>query len=177
MTTGRLFLDATLQSFEYHKGLADRAMAQVANDDLHAPLAPTGNSIAVLAKHVGGNLTSRWTDFLTTDGEKPWRHRDREFADDLHDREDLDQQWNSGWTILFETLRGLTPADLERTVTIRGEDHSVPMAIQRSLAHTAYHVGQIVELARFHAGDAWQTLSIPRDGSDTYNRQKGHGTS
>lgn len=167
MTTGRLFLDATLQSFEYHKGLADRAMAQISDDNLHARLAPSGNSIAVIAKHVGGNLTSRWIDFLTTDGEKPWRHRDREFVDDLDDRAAVLQSWNNGWTVLFETLHSLTPADLERTVTIRGEDHSVPMAIQRSLAHTAYHVGQIVELARFHAGDAWQTLSIPRGESGT----------
>jgi len=175
MTTGRLLLDATLNSFEYHKGLADRAMAQLSDDDLNTPLAPAGNSIAVLAKHVGGNLASRWTDFLTTDGEKPWRHRDDEFVDDL-DRDAVLQHWNRGWTVLFDTLRSLTPDDLDRTVTIRGEDHSVPMAIQRSLAHTAYHVGQIVELARLHAGDNWQTLSIPRGGSSNYNRQKGHET-
>ena len=174
MTIGRLVLDATVQSFEYHKHLADEAMAQVSDDDLHTPLADSGNSIAILTKHVGGNLASRWTDFLTTDGEKPWRHRDNEFIDDLDDRQAVLQHWNRGWSVLFDTLRSLTPSDLDRTVTIRGEDHSVPMAIQRSMAHTAYHVGQIVELARYHAGDNWQTLSIPPGGSDADNQQKGH---
>src|SRR5690606_5792830 len=128
------------------------------------------NSVAVLMKHVGGNLRSRWTGFLTTDGEKPDRDRDSEFAigpDDSRDR--ILDRWQEGWRCLEDALRSLDPADLERTVHIRGEPHTVPQALHRSLAHTAQHTGQIVLLAKHLCGSAWRTLSIPRGQSAAYN--------
>lgn len=125
-------------------------------------------------KHVGGNLLSRWTDFLTTDGEKPWRHRDSEFIDDFTDRAAILAHWERGWTCVFDSLAGLTPGDLTKTVHIRGEPHSVVLAIERSLAHVAYHAGQIVLTARLLAGDRWTTLTVPRGGSRAFNESKGY---
>jgi hypothetical protein len=164
------FLAAILNTFEANKRLADRAVAQVPDDKLRVPLDANTNSIAVIMKHVAGNLTSRWTEFLTTDGEKPWRERDEEFVDRFRDRAEIVACWEQGWSCLFTTLRGLTPDDLARTVTIRGEPHTVPLAVARSLGHTCYHVGQIVQVARVHCGDNWSTLTIPRGGSATYNQ-------
>lgn len=163
------FLVATLTSLRANKNLADKAIAQVPDDRLHMAFDEHTNSIAVIMKHVGGNLRSRWTDFLTSDGEKPWRNRDAEFVDQDEDRNAVLAIWEAGWACLFNTLEHLTADDLERTVLIRGEPHSVPLAIQRSLAHTMYHVGQIVQLARVLAGDQWQTLTIPRGGSSQHN--------
>jgi hypothetical protein len=122
-------------------------------------------------KHVAGNLLSRWTDFLTTDGEKPSRNRDDEFVDSFRSRDDVLAYWERGWDCLFDSLQSLTPGDLDKTVVIRGEPHSVPLAVGRSLGHTCYHVGQIVQVARFHAGDQWHTLTIPRGGSERFNRE------
>jgi hypothetical protein len=164
------FVPAILNAFEANKRLADRAVEQVADAKLHVALDDNTNSIAVIMKHVAGNLSSRWTDFLTTDGEKPWRKRDDEFVDSFQGRAELLAHWERGWTCLFAGLRGLTPEDLTRTVTIRGEPHSVALALARSLGHTCYHIGQIVQLARIHAGRQWQTLTIPRGGSEEYNR-------
>jgi uncharacterized damage-inducible protein DinB len=166
------FVSAAVNAFEANKRLADRAVEQVPDDKLHAALDPNTNSIAVIMKHVAGNLTSRWTDFLTTDGEKPWRNRDDEFVDTFNSRADLLGYWERGWACLLTTLKGLRPEDLEKTVTIRGEPHSVPLAMERSLGHTCYHVGQIVQVARIHAGEQWNTLTIPRDGSERFNRAK-----
>jgi hypothetical protein len=165
------WIDGALAAFRANKGWADRAVAQLPDEKLHVPLDPETNCIAVIMKHVAGNLLSRWTDFLTTDGEKPWRDRDDEFADTFVDRDELLAYWESGWGRLFETLGGLTASDVGRTVTIRGEPHSVPLAIQRSLAHCGYHVGQIVLIARILAGDRWETITIPRGGSAGYNRR------
>src|SRR5436190_19271665 len=133
------FLSAAINAFEANKRLADRAIEQVADDKLHAALDANTNSLAVIMKHVAGNLLSRWTDFLTTDGEKPWRQRDDEFVDSIVSRAELLAFWERGWACLLSTLRGLRPEDLGRTVTIRGEPHSVPLALARSLSHTAYH--------------------------------------
>lgn len=163
---------ALLSTFESHKQLAERAMAQVSDEDLHKPLDPETNAIAVIAKHIAGNLKSRWTDFLTSDGEKPWRDRDDEFIDTFADRADLMQHWESGWQPLFTTLNSLTADDFTRTVTIRGEPHTVPLAFTRSLAHTAYHIGQIVQVARILTGDDWQTLTIARGQSQQFNQQQ-----
>ena len=135
------------------------------------------NSIAVIMKHVAGNLLSRWTDFLTTDGEKPSRNRDDEFIDTYTARGELLAYWESGWQRLFDSLTDLTPGDLGKNVTIRGEPHTVPLAIQRSLAHCGYHVGQIVLIARILAGDQWATITIPRGASTGFNQRvwgKGH---
>jgi hypothetical protein len=164
------FAPAILNAFEANKRLADRAVEQVPDDKLHLALDANTNSIAVIMKHVAGNLRSRWTDFLTSDGEKPWRNRDDEFVDAFKGRAELLANWERGWACLFATLRSLTPDDLSRTVTIRGEPHTVPLALARSLGHTCYHIGQIVQLARIHAGPHWQTLTIPRGGSEEYNR-------
>ena len=127
------------------------------------------NSIAVIMKHVAGNLSSRWTDFLTADGEKPWRNRDDEFVDGFGSRAEILECWEHGWGCLHTTLNRLKAEDLEKTVLIRGEPHSVPLALERSLGHTCYHIGQIVQIARVHAGDDWNTLTIPRGGSRQFN--------
>jgi hypothetical protein len=164
------FLSATMNAFEANKRLADRAVAQVPDDKLHSALDANTNSIAVIMRHVAGNLISRWTDFLTTDGEKPWRNRDDEFVDASAGRAELLALWERGWSCLLMTLRGLKPEDLEKTVLIRGEPHSVPLALERSLGHTCYHIGQIVQAARIHAGEKWNTLTIPRGGSEQYNK-------
>lgn len=169
---GLLFLEGLVTVFRYHHDLADRAIAQTTDRDLYRPLDPNTNSIAVTMRHVAGNLRSRWTDFLTSDGEKPWRDRDQEFDDPpVQSREALLADWASGWTVLYATLAGLTSADVVRDVMIRGERLSVPLAAQRSLAHISYHVGQIVTIARIHAGDAWTTLTIPRGGTREHNEQ------
>jgi hypothetical protein len=165
------FIEGTLSAFRANKGWADKAVAQLADDQLRVALDANTNSIAVIMKHVGGNLLSRWTDFLTTDGEKPWRNRDSEFVDTFASRFEITTWWDSGWQRLFDTLGNLTPDDLLKTVTIRGEPHTVPLAIQRSLAHTCYHVGQIIQVARILAGDKWTTLTIPRAQSAAFNQK------
>ena len=164
------FMAAIMNAFEANKRLADRAVEQVADDKFYIALDANTNSIAVIMKHVAGNLASRWTDFLTTDGEKPWRNRDDEFVDTFRSRAEVLEAWEKGWACLLATLRGLKSEDLEKTVMIRGEPHSVPLALARSLGHTCYHIGQIVQVARFHAGDKWNTLTIPRGGSEQFNK-------
>jgi uncharacterized damage-inducible protein DinB len=165
------FLSAIINAFESNKRLADRAVEQVPDDKLHAALDANTNSVAVIMKHVAGNLASRWTEFLTSDGEKPWRNRDDEFVDTFTARDELIAYWESGWQRLFDSLASLTAGDLGRAVTIRGEPHTVPLAIQRSLAHCGYHVGQIVLIARILAGDHWTTITIPRGASTDFNRR------
>jgi hypothetical protein len=164
------FLAAISNAFEANKRMADRAVEQVPDEKLHSALDANTNSIALIMKHVAGNLLSRWTDFLTTDGEKPWRNRDDEFVDTFKSRAELLEAWERGWACLLTTLKGLKPEDLEKTVLIRGEPHSVPLALERSLGHTCYHIGQIVQVARIHAGDQWTTLTIPRGGSEQFNK-------
>ena len=171
MDIAKEFIAATINAFEANKRLADRAVAQVPDDKLHTPLDGNTNSIAVIMKHVAGNLASRWTDFLTTDGEKPDRDRDDEFVDTFDSRADVLDAWERGWACLMTTLKALTSADCGKTVLIRGEPHTVPLALERSLGHTCYHVGQIVQVARVHAGDNWNTLTIPRGGSEQFNRE------
>jgi hypothetical protein len=175
MDIGATFLTAIIDAFEAHKRLADRAVEQIPDDKLHLALDENTNSIAVIMKHVAGNLTSRWTDFLTTDGEKANRNRDGEFIDTFTTRAALLDCWERGWSCLMTTLRSLTPPDCAQTVTIRGQPHTVPLALSRSLAHTAYHVGQIVQVARFHAGEKWNTLTIARGASEEFNRTRWGG--
>jgi Protein of unknown function (DUF1572) len=166
------FLSATINAFEANKRLADRAVEQVPDDKLHVALDANTNSIAIIMKHVAGNLLSRWTDFLTTDGEKPGRDRDSEFVDSFGNRAEVLEFWKRGWACLFAALQSLTADDLGKTVSIRGEPHSVPLALERSLGHACYHIGQIVQLARVHAGEHWKTLTIPRGESEKFNREK-----
>jgi hypothetical protein len=170
MSNNEEFLAAIIDAFQANKRLADRAVEQLTDDKLHVPLDENTNSIAVIMKHVAGNLISRWTDCLTTDGEKPWRDRDSEFIDTFANRAEIIECWERGWNCLLTTLRSLTTADLAKTVTIRGEPHSVPLALARSLGHTCYHVGQIVQLARHQAGKNWNTLTIPRGASQQFNQ-------
>jgi hypothetical protein len=158
-------LAAVIASFESQKKLGDGAIAQTSDENLHKALDPNTNSIAVIIQHVAGNLLSRWTDFLTTDGDKPSRDRDSEFIEDNAQRATLLDQWERGWACLFATLRSLSDADLFKTITIRTERHHVIDAILRGLSHTSYHVGQIVQTARHFAGDKWMTLTIPRGGT------------
>ena len=165
-------LEDAQREFRSLRRLAERALEQVKDADFFARLDPESNSLAVLVKHVGGNLRSRWTDFLATDGEKPDRHRDTEFEIGPADtRASLRERWDVGWQALFDTLGALSPADLEKVVTIRGEPHSVVKAVHRALAHASVHVGQIVFLAKHWSGGAWKTLSIPRGRSEEVNRR------
>jgi uncharacterized damage-inducible protein DinB len=167
---GTTYLTETIKRFHGLKDLADRAAAQVSEADRFATLHEDDNSIAIIMKHLAGNMRSRWTDFLTSDGEKPDRHRDTEF--ELYEEDDaeaLAARWEAGWQVLFDALDPLTEDDLLRTITIRGEPHTVLAAIQRQLAHYAYHVGQIVMLARHFAGDGWESLTIPKGQSETFN--------
>jgi len=156
------YLKDSLSVFRGYKTLAERAMAQVSDDQLFAALDGEMNSIAIIVKHMVGNMRSRWTDFLTTDGEKPDRHRDSEFEEPAAGRQELMAQWERGWQYVFDAIEPLTEDDLGRTVTIRGEPHSVMQAINRQIAHYANHVGQIVLLAKHFASDNWQSLTIPR---------------
>lgn len=170
---GEMTLAGTLTAFRNYKDLADRAIAQTSDRDLHAALDAETNSIVVIMKHLAGNMISRWTDFLTTDGEKPNRHRDEEFIDRFRSRKEVLEYWERGWSVLFRTLESLNADDLSKTISIRGEAHSAIGAIQRQLAHYGYHVGQIVLIARHYANDEWKTLTIPRGASDEYNRKMG----
>jgi Protein of unknown function (DUF1572) len=153
----------------YYKKLGDRAIEQCPDKALFAALDPESNSIAVLVKHLAGNMRSRWTDFLTSDGEKPDRHRDTEFEEPPKTREELLAMWERGWKYVFDALEPLTDADLTRKVTIRTEPHSVMQAINRQIAHYAYHVGQVVLLAKHYAGPNWKTLSVPKKKSAQLN--------
>lgn len=164
------YIAATTRELRSLKRAAERAMAQVSDEQFFASLDPETNSIAVLVKHISGNMKSRWTDFLTTDGEKPWRNRDDEFRIGVEDtRAALAARWEEGWTILLGTLESLGPTDLERKVTIRTEPYTALGAAQRSFGHYSDHIGQLILLAKHFAGPKWQTLSIPRGKSEEVN--------
>jgi hypothetical protein len=171
------YLDDSLDLFRYYKKLAERAMAQVTDEQLFVELDEGANSIAIIIKHIAGNMRSRWMDFLTTDGEKPDRNRDSEFVDPPATREALMQLWEESWGHVFHALEPLADSDLGRTVTIRGEAHSVMQAINRQVAHYAMHIGQIVMLAKHFAHDHWQSLTIPRNRSAEFNRKVAAGES
>ncbi|MCI0432575.1 MAG: DUF1572 domain-containing protein [Gemmatimonadetes bacterium] len=156
--------------FTRYKALAEGALAQLEEHELSTAVGPSDNSIAALVWHLSGNLTSRFTDFLTTDGEKPWRTREEEFDRRTVQRIEQLEKWEAGWRALFAALDALGDDDLERTVTIRGTPFKVHEALHRSLAHTSYHIGQIVYIAKQRRADGWRWLSIPPGGSDAYNR-------
>ena len=169
------YLEDSLSLFRYYKKLAERAMEQLAEEQLFAALDPEMNSIAVIVKHMAGNMLSRWTDFLTSDGEKPSRDRDAEFRDPPSTREALMGYWQSGWGAVFCALDPLSDADLNRTITIRSEPHSVIQAINRQLAHYAYHCGQIVFLAKHFRSADWKSLTVPRGQSGSFNQRVAKG--
>ncbi len=169
------YLEDSLALFRYYKGLAEGAMNQVPDEHLLATLDPEMNSIAITVKHMAGNMRSRWTDFLTSDGEKADRNRDAEFEHPPASRDELLKLWEQGWACVFAALEPLTDADLSRTVTIRGEAHSVMQAINRQVAHYTYHVGQIVMLAKHLAHKDWTSLTVPRNRSAEFNARVAAG--
>jgi uncharacterized damage-inducible protein DinB len=165
------YVEDSVSLFHYYKKLAEGAMAQVSDEQLFATLDDEMNSIAIIVKHMAGNMRSRWTDFLTRDGEKPDRHRDTEFVEPPATRESLLRLWNEGWERVLQALQPLSDADLQRTVSIRGEPHSVMQAINRQIAHYSYHAGQIVFLAKHFRGSDWKSLTVPRNKSAEFNRK------
>ena len=169
---GGNYLSSARKQFEYYKLLGDRSFLQVSDDDLFRAPSPESNTIAVIVNHLAGNMLSRWTDFLTADGEKAWRHRDTEFEDVLRTRQDLLDRWEAGWAAVFTALDSIGPAEENATVYIRGQAHTIPEAVNRQLCHYAYHVGQITYLARWLVGEGWESLSIPRGQSRQFNARK-----
>jgi hypothetical protein len=163
MYVEKIYLADSIARFKEMKGLAEKAIAQISDEDFLRIVVDESNSVATIVKHIAGNLRSRWTDFLSTDGEKPDRNRDGEFEAESEDtRRSLMMRWEASWKILFDTLNSLKESDLTKAVTIRGQEHKVVEAINRQLTHYGYHVGQIVFLAKFFASSNWQSLSIPR---------------
>ena len=171
------YIQDSTELFRYYKKLAERAMAQCPDEGLFATLDAESNSISIIVKHMVGNMRSRWSDFLTTDGEKPDRRRDTEFEEPAKSREELLAAWERGWKYLFDALAGLSDADLTCTVLIRAEPHSVMQAINRQVAHYSYHVGQITFLAKHFAAEAgkWTALTVPRKQSAAFNARVASG--
>lgn len=167
------YLPSVQKQFEYYKNLADKAMLQVeADEKLNWQPDVHSNSISIIVKHLAGNMRSRWTDFLTSDGEKAWRNRESEFEGGYNNRKELLQHWEQGWKCLFDALESLTEADFEKIIYIRNEGHTVLEAINRQLAHYPYHIGQIIYLSRMLAGENWRSLSIPRGSSEAFNAER-----
>ncbi len=166
------YLKSAERQFRMYKMLADKAIERVDDKGLDWRPDAESNSIHTIIKHMWGNMLSRWTDFLTTDGEKPWRTRDAEFEDDMYSREEVIQKWEEGWTCLFNALASITDDDLGKVIYIRNEGHTILEAINRQVAHYSYHVGQIVYIAKVLKGKDWESLSIPRNRSESYNADK-----
>ena len=165
-----IYLKDVAERFRQYKNLGEKAMAQVDDEGFFALLGEESNSIAIIVKHIAGNQRSRWTDFLASDGEKANRHRDTEFElDNADSRTELMSKWEEGWGLALKAIDSLKPADLDKTIRIRGEAHTVISALNRQLAHYAYHVGQIILLARHYATSGWRSLSIPRGQSENFN--------
>jgi hypothetical protein len=165
------YIEDSTALFRFYKKMAESAIEQVSDEQLFKTLDEEMNSIAIIVKHMAGNMRSRWADFLTSDGEKPDRNRDTEFAAPPATRAELMNIWNEGWDRLFHALEPLSDADMERKVTIRGELHSVMQAINRQIAHYAYHCGQIIFLAKHFKSSDWKSLSVPRNKSAEFNRR------
>jgi hypothetical protein len=166
------YLNNVKKRFEYYKTLGENTFAQVEDEGLFWQYNEESNSIATIVKHLSGNMLSRWTDFLTSDGEKPWRDRDSEFENDIKTRQELFDKWNEGWDCLFDALNSLKEEDWQKDIYIRNERHSVVDAINRQLAHYPYHTGQIVFIGKMIAGPKWKSLSIPKGKSEAFNTEK-----
>ena len=166
------YLDSVIKQFEYYKSIGDKTFAQLSIEDLKKEFIEDSNSISIIVKHIVGNMLSRWTNFLTEDGEKEWRKRDEEFMDTFESKGDLLETWNKGWDCLFEAIRPLKISDLESTIYIRNQGHTVTEAINRQMMHYAYHIGQIVYLGKLIKGADWKSLSIPKGKSTEYNKDK-----
>ena len=166
------YLSSAIKEFNYYKSLGEKTIERLDDDKLHFTPDTSSNSIAVIMQHLHGNMMSRWTDFLTSDGEKNWRNRDGEFKDNNASKETLLQLWNEGWETLLLTLKALDQSHLNKKITIRNMRHTVVEAINRQLTHYAFHVGQIVFLGKMQLGNNWDTLSIPLNQSEAYNKDK-----
>ena len=166
------YLSSAKRQFLTYKALGEKAMEQLKDEELYWQPNEESNSILTIVKHMWGNMLSRWTDFLTTDGEKPWRQRDAEFDNDKMDRETILKKWEDGWKCLFDALDSITDADLGKTIYIRNEAHTVLEAINRQMAHYPYHVGQMIYIAKICRNDGWKSLSIPRNKSNEFNAEK-----
>jgi hypothetical protein len=166
------FLTSTRKLFEYYKSLGDNAMAQIDDSQINYQPDQGSNSIALIVHHLSGNMLSRFTDFLHSDGEKPWRDREAEFEKGFQSKAEMLEAWEKGWDVLFKTMNALKADDLDKVVYIRNEGHTVLDALQRQLAHYPHHVGQIVYLAKMLVKDQWQSLSIPKGGTKAFNDQK-----
>lgn len=166
------YLENIRKLFRYYKSLGDKSFAQLSEEQIFQMPEKDSNSIAVIVKHIVGNMLSRWTDFLNSDGEKPWRNRETEFENSFQTKAEVLKYWEKGWACLFNAIDPLTVADMNKIAYIRNEGHSVLEAINRQLAHYSYHVGQIVFLAKSLKGEEWQSLSIPKGGSAAFNQEK-----
>lgn len=166
------YLNSVKKRFEYYKTLGENTFAQLEDEGLFWQYNEESNSIATIVKHLSGNMLSRWTDFLTSDGEKPWRDRDSEFENVMKTKRELFEKWNEGWDCLFDALNSIKEEDWQKDIYIRGERHSVVDAINRQLAHYPYHIGQIVFIGKMVAGSGWKSLSIPKGNSQTFNTEK-----
>lgn len=171
MKIGNVYLRVVIELFKSVKTLGDKTIEQLSEQDIHWTYNQESNSIAVIVKHLSGNMISRWTDFLTSDGEKENRNLDEEFIDDISSKSELISVWEKGWDVLIDTLTGLKEDDLLKTIKIRGEKHLVLEAIERQMAHYAYHVGQIVYIGKQLKNNEWKTLSIPRGKSEDYRKE------
>lgn len=166
------YLESVKKQFLYYKTLGEKAMGQLEPEQLFISINEDTNSIATIVKHLSGNMLSRWTDFLTSDGEKEWRNRDAEFEETIKTKEELLANWNKGWDCFFEALNGLETEQLSQIIYIRNEGHTVIEAINRQLAHYPYHIGQIVFYAKMLKNSEWTSLSIPKNKSNSYNSEK-----
>ena len=166
------YLESIIKQFEYYKSLGDKTFEQIVTKDIQWQYNSESNSISIIVKHIVGNMLSRWTNFLTEDGEKEWRHRDTEFEFSYFSKEDMITAWEKGWDCLFNAIKPLQDDDLERIIYIRNQGHTVTEAINRQLAHYSYHIGQIVYLGKMIKGNEWKSLSIPKSESSTYNKDK-----
>jgi hypothetical protein len=166
------YLNSVKKQFEYYKMLGERTFAQVGDDKLFWKYNEESNSIATIVKHLWGNMLSRWSDFLSTDGEKDWRNRDAEFENNITTRNELIDKWNEGWQCFFAALNSLTTDDLQKVIYIRNEGHTIAEAINRQLAHYPYHVGQIVFIGKMVCENGWASLSIPKGNSKLFNDDK-----
>ncbi|MFB9844767.1 DUF1572 family protein [Mucilaginibacter ginsenosidivorans] len=169
MKNAQTYLESALHQFKYYRSVAEKTFAQLTDEQLFWQYNAESNSVAMIVQHISGNMLSRWTDFLTSDGEKEWRNREAEFDTVIKNRDEMIAEWDKGWQCLFDAINPLTDDDLNKIVLIRAETHSVAEAINRQLAHYPYHIGQIVFIGKMLAGDQWKSMTIPRGKSQAFN--------
>ena len=166
------YIQSAIKQFQYYKSLGEKSFDQLKDEDLFWQFNEQSNSIAIVVNHLAGNMLSRWTDFLTSDGEKPWRNRDQEFESVINSRKELLDRWEEGWGCLFSALNSITEENMDQEGLIRNQKHSIVEAVNRQMMHYAYHIGQIVYVGRMIKGEEWQSLSIPKGGSQKFNDEK-----